>query len=153
MCLLSCISVMCELIVLSQTIRTACSSALTCLNEACLAVSRGDCEGALVGATNLIMSPTMTSAMTEQGVLSKEGACKTFSADADGYARGEAITAIYVKSLKDALKDGNPIRGVYSSEFANQHVVRIRALCALLFFLIFANSDRSPISRHKGYIT
>ncbi|KAI1761562.1 fatty acid synthase S-acetyltransferase [Hypoxylon sp. FL1150] len=96
----------------SMTIRTGCSAALVGLNEACMAISRGDCEAALIGGVNLILSPTMTAAMTEQGIISKDGSCKTFSADADGYARGEAVTAIYVKPLSDAIRDGNPVRAV-----------------------------------------
>ncbi|KAI9151270.1 Polyketide synthase [Paramyrothecium foliicola] len=96
----------------SVTVRTACSSSLTCLSEACMAVSRGACEAALVGGVNLMLSPTMTTAMTEQGVLSKDGSCKTFSADADGYARGEGVTAIIIKPLADALRDGNPVRAI-----------------------------------------
>ncbi|KNG85249.1 putative polyketide synthase [Aspergillus nomiae NRRL 13137] len=96
----------------SMTIRTACSSALVALNEACTAISRGDCESALVGGVNLILAPGMSMAMQEQGVLSSDGSCKTFSADANGYARGEAVTAIFIKPLADALRDGNPIRAV-----------------------------------------
>ncbi|EFE31625.1 polyketide synthase, putative [Trichophyton benhamiae CBS 112371] len=96
----------------SMTIRTACSSALVALNEACAAISRGDCESALVGGVNLILAPGMSMAMQEQGVLSKDGSCKTFSADANGYARGEAVTAVFIKPLADALRDGNPIRAV-----------------------------------------
>lgn len=90
----------------SMTIRTGCSAALVCLNEACAAISRGDCEGALVGGVNLIPG------MTEQGILSKDGACHSFSAEANGYARGEAATAIYVKPLADAIRDSNPVRAV-----------------------------------------
>ncbi|KAI0172149.1 fatty acid synthase S-acetyltransferase [Hypoxylon sp. FL1284] len=96
----------------SMTIRTGCSAALVGLNEACMAISRGDCEAALIGGVNLILSPSMTTAMTEQGIVSKDGSCKTFSADANGYARGEAVTAIYVKPLSDAIRDGNPVRAV-----------------------------------------
>ncbi|KAK2748478.1 Type I Iterative PKS [Myotisia sp. PD_48] len=96
----------------SMTIRTGCSAALVALNEACAAISKGDCEGALVGGVNLILGPGMTAAMTEQGILSKDGMCKTFSAQANGYARGEAATAIYIKPLADAIRDGNPIRAV-----------------------------------------
>ena len=96
----------------SMTIRTACSSSLAALNEACMALSRGDCEAAIVSGVNLILTPTMMSTMTEQGVLSPDGSCKSFSADADGYARGEAATAIVVKPLADAIRDGNPIRAV-----------------------------------------
>lgn len=95
-----------------MTLRTGCSAALVGLNEACMAISRGDCEAALIGGVNLILSPTMTTAMTEQGIVSKDGSCKTFSADANGYARGEAVTAIFVKPLSDAIRDGNPVRAV-----------------------------------------
>jgi acyl transferase domain-containing protein len=95
-----------------MTIRTACSSALVALNEACAAISRGDCVSALVGGVNLILAPGMSMAMQEQGVLSSDGSCKTFSADANGYARGEAVTAVFIKPLADAIRDGNPIRAV-----------------------------------------
>ncbi|KAJ8128147.1 hypothetical protein O1611_g5491 [Lasiodiplodia mahajangana] len=102
-----------------MTVRTACSSGLVALNEACMAISRGSCESALVGGVNLILGPAMTIAMTEQGVLSPSGSCKSFSADADGYARGEAVTALYVKPLADALRDGNPVRAVIRSTAHN----------------------------------
>lgn len=103
----------------SQVVRTGCSAALVALHEACLALSRGDCEGAIVGGANLIMAPGMTVAMTEQGVLSPDGSCKTFSADANGYARGEAISAVFVKPLSAAIRDGNPIRAVIRSTASN----------------------------------
>ncbi|KID94120.1 Beta-ketoacyl synthase, partial [Metarhizium majus ARSEF 297] len=96
----------------SVTIRTACSSALICINEACAAIARGDCEAAIVGGLNMILAPSMTISETEQGVLSKDGSCKTFSADANGYARGEAVTAVFIKPLTEAIRDGNPVRAV-----------------------------------------
>jgi acyl transferase domain-containing protein len=42
--------------------------------------------------------------MANQGFLSANASCKTFSADADGYARAEGIVAVYIKPLKDALR-------------------------------------------------
>jgi acyl transferase domain-containing protein len=95
-----------------MVIRTACSSSLIGLHDACLAIEQGHCDSAIVGGCNLIMAPGMTQKMSEKGVLSPEGSCKTFSADADGYARGEAVTAIYVKPLDAAIRDGNPVRAV-----------------------------------------
>lgn len=80
----------------SMTTRTACSASLVAFHEACVAISRHDCDSAVVGGVNLIMTPGATMSMTEQNVLSRDGSCKTFSADADGYARGEAVTAIYI---------------------------------------------------------
>ncbi|ROT42957.1 hypothetical protein SODALDRAFT_288666 [Sodiomyces alkalinus F11] len=103
----------------SMTIRTACSSALTCLNEACQAIQRGICDGAIVAGGNLMLAPGATQQMTEKGILSPEGSCKTFSADADGYARGEAFTAVFVKPLDAAIRDGNPIRAVIRAAVAN----------------------------------
>jgi acyl transferase domain-containing protein len=67
----------------------------------------------------MIVTPTMTIAMSEQGVLSPTGSCKTFDAAADGYARGEAINAIYVKKLGDAIRDRNPIRAVIRATSTN----------------------------------
>lgn len=59
--------------------------------------------------------------MTEQNVLSKDGSCKTFSADANGYARGEAIAAVYIKRLDVALRDENPIRAVIRGTATNHN--------------------------------
>ncbi|KAK4184985.1 hypothetical protein QBC35DRAFT_32555 [Podospora australis] len=103
----------------TMTVRTACSAALICLNEAFQAIQTGQCEGAVVGGANLIMAPGMTAFMTEKGVLSPEGHCRTFSADANGYARGEAVTAVFIKPLEAALRDGNPIRAVIRSVVSN----------------------------------
>ena len=65
------------------------------------------------------MSPTMTIAMSEQGVLSADGSCKTFDAAANGYARAEGINALYVKRLDEAIRDGNPIRGIVRATGTN----------------------------------
>ncbi|KAM0212330.1 hypothetical protein ACHAQI_004728 [Fusarium lateritium] len=49
--------------------------------------------------------------MSAGELLAPDGSCKTFDTAVDGYARAEAITAIYVKPLTDALRDGNPCHG------------------------------------------
>lgn len=102
-----------------MTIRTACSASLVALHEACVAISRGDCDSAIVGGANLIMTPGATLSMTAQNVLSVDGSCKTFSADANGYARGEAIAAIYIKRVDDALRDGNSMRALIRGTATN----------------------------------
>jgi acyl transferase domain-containing protein len=57
--------------------------------------------------------------MFNVGVLSKGASSRSFDADADGYARGEAISMVYVKRLDDALRDGNPIRAVVRATASN----------------------------------
>ncbi|ORY58730.1 KR domain-containing protein [Pseudomassariella vexata] len=103
----------------SMTIRTACSSALIALHEACLAIQNNECEGAVVAGTNIIMAPGLSIALSEQGVLSPNGSCRTFDVDADGYARAEAVNMIYIKSLRNALRDENPIRAVIRGVSSN----------------------------------
>ena len=84
-----------------------------------MALARGDCEAAVVGGTNLIMSPGMTAKLFEQNVLATDASCKSFSADGDGYGRGEGITAIFLKKLENATEDGNPIRAVIRATATN----------------------------------
>ncbi|KAK4231078.1 putative polyketide synthase [Podospora fimiseda] len=96
----------------SMVIKTGCSASLVAVHEACRGLQAGDIDGALVGGVNLILSPEMYSTMRFAGVVSADGSCKVFDAAADGYGRAEAVNAVYLKRLDDAVRDGNPIRGV-----------------------------------------
>ena len=107
------------LISCSVTLRTACSSSLTALHMACQSLRGGDCDAAIVAGSSLIMDPAMTLDMSSQGVLSPSGCCKTFDAEADGFARGEAINAIMVKTFSKAIADGDHIRAVIRSTAIN----------------------------------
>jgi len=102
-----------------MTVKTGCSSSLVCLDMACEAIRKGDCDGSLVCGTGLIFSPTMTLALSDQGVLSPSGICKTFDATADGYGRGEAVNAIYIKRLSQAIEDGDSIRAIIRGTSVN----------------------------------
>ncbi|GLB23232.1 type I Iterative Polyketide synthase (PKS) [Aspergillus tubingensis] len=103
----------------SITFRTGCSAALVGLHDACQALYTGDCTSALVAGTNLIITPTTTNAVSETMALSPDGISKTFDASADGYGRGEAVNAIYIKPLHACLRDGDPIRAVIRSTAVN----------------------------------
>ncbi|KAK7699774.1 Type I Iterative PKS [Diaporthe eres] len=101
-------------------VKTACSSSLIALHNAVRAVQNRDCDAAIVSGSNLNMGPITTASMTQEGIMSPEGSCKTFDAHADGYGRGEAINAIYIKPLSHAIRDGNPIRAVIRNTSINQ---------------------------------
>jgi acyl transferase domain-containing protein len=96
----------------SLVIKTGCSASLVALHEACRAISAGDAKSAIVAGTSIILAPNTTESFSSGGVLSPDGSCKTFDASANGYARAEAINAIYVKPLSAALRDGNPVRAI-----------------------------------------
>jgi acyl transferase domain-containing protein len=102
-----------------MTIRVGCSSTMVGLHLACEAIQRGDCSAAIVGGTNIIMSPFSTITMIEHGVLSPEASSKAFDIAADGYARAEAVNAVYLKKLDAAIRDGNPIRAVIRATSSN----------------------------------
>ncbi|KAF4778870.1 beta-ketoacyl synthase domain-containing protein [Colletotrichum scovillei] len=99
----------------SVVVRTACSASLVALHQACQDLHSGDCSSAIVGGVNLILSPKDTIIMQQNGVLSPSAACKSFDAEADGFARGEGVSAIYIKKVSDAVRDGDPIRAVIRS--------------------------------------
>jgi len=64
----------------------------------------------------------MTISMSPLGSVSPEGSSKSFDASADGYARGEAVSELYIKRLDEAIKDGDPIRAVIRPSATNMYV-------------------------------
>lgn len=52
-------------------------------------------------------------------MLPTASTCHTFDASADGYGRAEGIGALYLKRLSDAVRDGDPIRGVIRGTAVN----------------------------------
>ena len=102
-----------------MTFKTGCSASMVALDTACKAIARGDCESAIVGGTNLILSPGLSMILSKYGINSPDGRCRTFDADAKGYGRGEAVSSLYLKRLDDAIRDGNPIRGVIRATLCN----------------------------------
>ncbi len=96
----------------SMAIDSACSSSLTAVHLACESIKRGECELALAGGVNLILSPAHAIAFTKAGLLAPDGRCKTFDARADGYVRGEGGGLVVLKNLSRALEDGDPVQAV-----------------------------------------
>ncbi|MGX7829585.1 amino acid adenylation domain-containing protein [Actinokineospora sp. 24-640] len=91
---------------------TACSSSLVAIHRAARALQRGDCETALAGGANLLLSPHGFTGLRRAGMLSPDGRCKTFDSAADGYGRGEGVLLLMLKPLDRARADGDPVHGV-----------------------------------------
>lgn len=103
----------------SLTLDTACSSSMYALHLACTAIQNNDCKAALVGGSNLILSPECQLFSSSLGAVSKTSMCHTFDAKADGYARADGIGALYIKSLAQAIADRDPIRAVIRGTAVN----------------------------------
>ncbi|XP_051529897.1 fatty acid synthase [Myxocyprinus asiaticus] len=78
----------------STAIDTACSSSLLALENAFNAIRYGQCDAALVGGVNLLLKPNTSVQFMKLGMLSPEGACKSFDASGNGYCRSEAAVAV-----------------------------------------------------------
>lgn len=113
----------------SFTVDTACSSSLFAVAEAVNAIARGECEQALVGAINLILTPTSSIAYYQAGMLSSSESCNPFDDDSDGYLRAEGAGMILIKSLHLAQRDGDHIFGLVSGVAIN-HGGKARSLTA-----------------------
>ncbi|MCM1969368.1 type I polyketide synthase [Streptomyces sp. G1] len=104
----------------SMTVDTACSSSLVALHLARRGLLAGECDTALVGGVNLLLSPGVTLNFGAGGVLSPGGRCRPFSAAADGYVRGEGCLVVVVRRLADALRDGDRVLAVVRATGTNQ---------------------------------
>lgn len=80
------------------TVDTACSSGLVAVHQAVTAIRSGAIDIAVVGAANLIVTPTINLAAGEGGALASDGRCKAFSRTADGYGRGEGGVVLVLTS-------------------------------------------------------
>ena len=113
----------------SQTIDTACSSALVAINRGLLALKHGECDTILTGAVSLLIDPVVTDAATTMGILSPQYRCATFDGQADGYVRGEGVGCFVIKRYKDAISAGDSIHAVIKS-FSENHGGKANSLTA-----------------------
>lgn len=109
------------------TIDTACSSSAVAVHTACKAIIGGECNAALAGGVNVMTSPDWFQNLAGASFLSPTGQCKPFDAMADGYCRGEAVGAVFLKKLSSAIADGDQVYGVIagSAVFQNQNCTPI----------------------------
>ncbi|WP_319447466.1 MULTISPECIES: SDR family NAD(P)-dependent oxidoreductase [unclassified Mycobacterium] len=99
---------------------TACSSSLVAIHQACQALHLGECDLALAGGANVLLTPATMITFSHAHMLAPDGKCKTFDAAADGYVRGEGCGVIVIKRLEDAVRDGDRIRAVIRGSAINQ---------------------------------
>lgn len=104
----------------SIVIDTACSSSLVAVHLACRSLSTWDCDIALVGGTNVLISPEPWGGFREAGILSQTGCCHAFDKSADGMVRGEGCGVIVLQRLSDACLEGRRILAILTGSAVNQ---------------------------------
>ncbi len=103
----------------TMVVETACSSSLVALHLACQSLRLGECNQALVGGVNVLLSPRSFMLLSRARALSPDGQCKTFGATADGYGRAEGCAVVVLKRLSDAERAGDRILAVVKGTAIN----------------------------------
>jgi len=104
----------------SIAVDTACSSSLVAVHLACQSLLSDECKVALAGGVNAIVSVLPYLSFSRMGMISPDGACKTFDTRANGFVRGEGVGMIALKRLSAAKSEGNPIYALILASELNQ---------------------------------
>jgi polyketide synthase 13 len=104
----------------SIAVDTACSSSLVAVHQGVQALRSGEADVVLAGGVNALVTPLVTIGFDEVGgVLASDGRIKSFSQDADGYARSEGAGMLVLKRVADARRDGDEILAVIAGSAIN----------------------------------
>lgn len=101
------------------TLDTACSSSMVAVHLACQSLRTQESNLALAGGVNLILLRENIESTAELQAMSPDGRCKTFDAEANGFALGEGCGMVVLKRAADAVRDGDPILAIIRSSAAN----------------------------------
>jgi len=104
----------------SVVVDTACSSALTAVHLACQTIWRKECTLALAGGVHILITPGPYIGFNKLNMLSADGRCKAFDANANGFVRSEGAGMVVLKSLSQALADRDPIYALIRATAVNQ---------------------------------
>lgn len=103
----------------SLSIQTACSASLVAIHMACQDLHTYQCDMALAGGATIRENTRFGYLYREGGILSPDGYCKPFSADAAGTIFGSGVGIVVLKRLEDAITDGDQIDAVIRGSAVN----------------------------------
>lgn len=103
----------------SVSVDTACSSALVAVHQAVQSLRKRECNAALAGGVNVVLTPDANISLSKARMLSTTGWCRPFDAAANGYVRGEGCGVVVLKRLSDAVSDGDRVMAVIRGTAVN----------------------------------
>jgi acyl transferase domain-containing protein/surfactin synthase thioesterase subunit/acyl carrier protein len=100
-------------------VQTACSTSLVAVHLACQAILAGECDMALAGAAT-IRVPQRVGYLSRRGdILSPDGHCRAFDAEAQGTIFGSGVGVVLLKELDAAIADRDNIYAVIRGSAVN----------------------------------
>jgi acyl transferase domain-containing protein/thioesterase domain-containing protein len=103
----------------SVSIQTACSTSLVAVHHACQSLSVGECDMALAGGVSIEIPHGLGYLHTAGEILSPDGRCRPFDAEANGTVFGSGAGVVILRRLEDALADGDRIYAVIRGSAVN----------------------------------
>jgi acyl transferase domain-containing protein len=103
----------------SLTVQTACSTSLVAVHLACQSLLNGECDMALAGGVAINVPQKSGYTFEEGGILSPDGHCRPFDAQARGTVPGSGVAIVLLKRMEDALADNDHIHAVIKGSAIN----------------------------------
>jgi acyl transferase domain-containing protein/SAM-dependent methyltransferase len=96
----------------SVVVQTTCSTSLVAISLACESLQGGRCDMALAGGVTVRVPQRGGYFYVAGSILSPDGHCRPFDANAQGTIVGSGVGIVVLKRLSDALAGGDSIRAV-----------------------------------------
>ena len=103
----------------SVVVQSACSTSLVAIHLACQSLLSGACDMALAGGVTISARQQRGYQYQEGGIMSPDGHCRAFDAQAGGTVGGSGVGVIVLKRLEDALADGNAMHAIIKGSAIN----------------------------------
>jgi acyl transferase domain-containing protein len=102
-----------------MTVQTACSTSLVAVHLACQSLRAGESDMALAGGITINVPHQAGYIYEDGGIMSPDGHCRAFDAQARGTVSGSGVGIVLLKRLDDALADGDTIHAVIKGSAVN----------------------------------
>ncbi|MFF7300228.1 beta-ketoacyl synthase N-terminal-like domain-containing protein [Streptomyces sp. NPDC008265] len=103
----------------SFTVQSACSSSLVGVHLAVQSLLSRECDLALAGGVAVRELEPRGYLHEEGAILSTDGHCRPFDADASGTVSGDGVALVVLKRLEDAVADGDHVHAVIRGSAVN----------------------------------
>src|SRR5262245_50146709 len=103
----------------SCPVQTACSTSLVAVHLACQGLLNAECDMALAGGVSLRLPQQAGYFYEEESILSADGHCRSFDANAAGTVFSNGAGIVVLKRVEDAMADGDTIYAVIRGSAIN----------------------------------